>query len=1080
MATWITHVEEMKKERRKAPLFPFDPESNAKKAWDSIIILMLLVTTFTVPYFLVFGEETDPSAPLTSFQIVDTIFDVFFCVDILASFCTCYLAHRVYVTDMRLIARHYFTGWFWIDAPGSIPFDKIVIYTMARDGSAPNNSSVLRALKFIRVLKLIRVIRFMKDLDRLEDLDRTGSLRVLLKTFRALFSMMFTAHFFACMFVLLRNEGQRGVERRKGGLFGENNWMDAYNPELQNEEDGLQYQASLYWALVTIGMVGFGDILPVNHAERAYVVCVIVIGVVVFTFAMVNITSLFDRTRGVRLKFDARMGITTDYMEFRRFKPDLKRRVLAYFAGTWRESGALFEELNMLSQLPTQIRKIAYEHISVQALNAVPFLSGQQLDVMGRIFVMLLPRYFLEGEAIYKLHELGGDMYFIHGGAVKLSVGSRQYAPENNRFSIYRPQDLAKVRIIEAISPENFFGHLSLFHEVSKMRTEDANAQNKVEVLLLTRDMIDEIQGFCPDFYQRLFDFCRLSAACYGVNNSTSADSLIHGRPPSKIDRMCAELRSELLARHKQILVRPAKRPNKDDVALPLYFDGKDTNNQRDQDVREWLVMKKLNHVETSKRIIRIDMRRLALDNLDPSSLEATKTENSKLFPAKSKSFFGKSPAICFKTKKMFPVSKIKYVEPFRSAGSKNLKVTISWHLKEQADYELQFQNADAKEEFLSSLAFAMRLSKNQSTDLRRTLSSTMLEIRGPPTLARSASVPKEAEQDTWFECYVLFCAQTRTLMHEWPEGGRVSPDMWKRGIFAISDALKVTYMIDETGYLAESRPKFLGFLLVNESNIEQTCRVWRRQKFSLGKLNGLTPCLDPKLDVSAQYTSGCMFLIRNGSEIKRIYTRSESKRKVHSIQTSIARVASIYSENFAPERRESMSLPKLSTALEDGVPERRESTSLPKLPTVLGDVLKQLCMFDLYASKFKRTPELMRRLRTSSKEDYAVISRRDFVRLGIPLGDAIKIWRGFVNALGVKREGAPEALSLKQGTQIAGEIGCELDDAEFEKFLQEVMFEIEGIREDLYYLRGKFYSSRRASDAFLDSVELKKEYSDF
>jgi hypothetical protein len=429
----------------------------------------------------------------------------------------------------------------------------------------------------------------------------------------------------------------------------------------------------------------------------------------------------------------------------------------------------------------------------------------------------------------------------------------------------------------------------------------------------------------------------------------------------------------------------------------------------------------------------------------------------------------------------MFPVGKIKYVEPFRSAGSKNLKVTIRWHLKGQADYELQFQNTDAKEEFLSSLAFAMRLSKNQSIDLRRTLSSSsseMPEIRGPPTLATSASVPKEAEHNTWFECFVLFCAKTRTLMHEWPEGGRVSPDMWKRGIFAISDALQVTYMIDETGYLAESRPKFLGFLLVNESNIEQTCRVWRRKEF-ISKKNGLTPCLDPALDVSVQYTSGCMFMIRNDVEIKRIYISCESKRKVHGIQSSIARVASIYSENFTPERRESMSLSKLPTALQDVAPERIKSISLPKLPTVLEDVLKQLCMFDLYASKLKRSPELMSRLWTSSKEDYAVISRRDFVRLGIPLGDAIKIWRGFVNAqaLAVKREGAPEALSLKHGSQIAVEIGCELEDAEFEKFLQVVMFEIEGIRQDLYYLRGEIYSPRCV---FLDSVEFKKEYSDF
>ena len=43
-------------------------------------------------------------------------------------------------------------------------------------------------------------------------------------------------------------------------------------------------------------------------------------------------------------------------------------------------------------------------------------------------------------------------------------------------------------------------------------------------------------------------------------------------------------------------------------------------------------------------------------------------------------------------------------------------------------------------------------------------------------------------------------------------------------------------------------------------------------------------------------------------------------------------------------------------------------------------------------------------------------------------------------------------------------------------KILEEVMFEVEGIHEDLYYPRGKILSPRRVSDAFLDSVEFKKE----
>ena len=58
----------------------------------------------------------------------------------------------------------------------------------------------------------------------------------------------------------------------------------------------------------------------------------------------------------------------------------------------------------------------------------------------------------------------------------------------------------------------------------------------------------------------------------------------------------------------------------------------------------------------------------------------------------------------------------------------------------------------------------------------------------------------------------------------------------WRR----ISDEQKVTYMIDETVYLVESRTNFWGVVLVPETNIEETCGFWR-QKYNhkLGNSNG-------------------------------------------------------------------------------------------------------------------------------------------------------------------------------------------------------------------------------------------------
>lgn len=225
----------------KPPHFPLDPDSIGKQSWDILIMSMLLFTTFAVPYLLAFGQEIDPIKPLNCYQIWDLILDCFF-MDMVLSFCTSFVLKGAYVTDMTIIARYYLCGWFMIDMPGSIPFDKIIIYTSASTDMGPT----LKALKFIRILKVVRAIRFLRMLDQFEKKDSTGALRTCLKVFRAIFLVAFTAHFHGCMFFLLRTiENENDPDNL-------DNWMDAYDPELRYVTSLEQYTASFCWALATV------------------------------------------------------------------------------------------------------------------------------------------------------------------------------------------------------------------------------------------------------------------------------------------------------------------------------------------------------------------------------------------------------------------------------------------------------------------------------------------------------------------------------------------------------------------------------------------------------------------------------------------------------------------------------------------------------------------------------------------------------------------------------------------------------------------------------------------------------------
>jgi hypothetical protein len=226
----------------EVPNFPFDPDSWLKQSWDFLVMSLLLYTCFAVPVLLAFGGSLDPNAPLSAYDIWDLVLDCIFCLDILLSFCTCYVAQGVYIKDLRQISKHYLMTWFAIDVPGSIPFDKIIVYANS-DSDAGSN---LKSLKFIRMLKMVRAVRFLRMLDDLEERDQTGSLRTFFKIFRSIFMMLISAHFLGCMFIMLR---ETLLDTR-----GNDNWMDAYDTDLHDADVVEQYVACLYWAIATVSV----------------------------------------------------------------------------------------------------------------------------------------------------------------------------------------------------------------------------------------------------------------------------------------------------------------------------------------------------------------------------------------------------------------------------------------------------------------------------------------------------------------------------------------------------------------------------------------------------------------------------------------------------------------------------------------------------------------------------------------------------------------------------------------------------------------------------------------------------------
>ena len=260
---------------------PIDPDSGAKQSWDVFCMLLLLYCSFSIPFNVAFLNQLDTPDALQDF---DLTVDSLFMFDIFLSFITWYDERGYIVRNQRQIAMHYLRTWFLPDFAGSFPFDQ-VIALMLEDQSGLSSTNFVRVLRFLRMIKLLRAVRLMNRLNRLKQKEGFEQFSNAIGVASAMFLIIFVAHLLGCCFTML-------LDSEDGNSV---NWLSHYNPDLPYADTWTRYVTAVYWAVVTITTMGYGDVVPVTHIERIYVIFVVIIGAVVFSYCMGTISSLISQ-----------------------------------------------------------------------------------------------------------------------------------------------------------------------------------------------------------------------------------------------------------------------------------------------------------------------------------------------------------------------------------------------------------------------------------------------------------------------------------------------------------------------------------------------------------------------------------------------------------------------------------------------------------------------------------------------------------------------------------------------------------------------------------------------------------------
>lgn len=395
------------------------PNSQYRNVWNVCCVLCILYNAVEVPMNIAFTYEQ--SGGLLA---MDIIIDLFFVADLILNFLTAYYDERLnLITSYKQISRRYFRSWFVIDLLGSVPIDLITI------GMSDNDRTlyVFGALKLPRLFRIARLVNLLHT--------RTHHiLSEVIRMIKLIMAMYITSHWIACGFYLIGRLEETGSLHslpaigNSISLSTTNNlksWIS--NVYDTNSTISQQYVYSLYWSFTVLATVGFGDIVPITLAEMLYTVCVMIVGAIMYAAIVGNVMLVLNNLNAQSQQHTSAILKFANYMRYRGFPTDLRKRVLDYVEAEWQRNRGHDENM-MLHTLPLALQTDISRHLHGKLIEQVGWLNESEVGFINAVALALKDTILLPNILVTRKGQPGQCMYFIVSGSIELIDTGQVYA----------------------------------------------------------------------------------------------------------------------------------------------------------------------------------------------------------------------------------------------------------------------------------------------------------------------------------------------------------------------------------------------------------------------------------------------------------------------------------------------------------------------------------------------------------------------------------------------------------------------------------------------------------------------------
>ncbi|XWS48217.1 hypothetical protein CRYUN_Cryun13aG0055200 [Craigia yunnanensis] len=370
--------------------------------WTHFILIWAIYSSFFTP--LEFGFFR--GLPENLF-LLDIAGQIAFLFDIVVRFFLAYRdthSHRM-VYDRKLIALRYLKSRFIVDFLGCLPWD--AIYKVCE------RKEPIRYMLWIRLSRALRVTEFFEKLEK--------DIRInylFIRIVKLLVVEYYCTHAAGCVFYYLATtvppskEGYTWIGSLQMGEYHYSNFKEI--------DLWKRYIVSLYFAVVTMVTVGYGDVHAVNVREMIFVMIYVSFDMILGAYLLGNMAALIVKGSKTE-RFRDKMTDLIKYMNRNNLEKQISREIKGHLKLQYDRS---YTEETVLQDIPSSIRTKISQKLYVPFIKEVSLFKGCSTGFIKQIAIKVHEEFFLPGELIIEQGNVVDQLYIVfHGKLVEIERG---------------------------------------------------------------------------------------------------------------------------------------------------------------------------------------------------------------------------------------------------------------------------------------------------------------------------------------------------------------------------------------------------------------------------------------------------------------------------------------------------------------------------------------------------------------------------------------------------------------------------------------------------------------------------------